>query len=315
MIVIQSKAMIMSDKSSPVLKFTFSGHDSFQCRQLWLKKGYDFINNKKSFNDEDAVVKLGVGKNMVSSIRYWMKAFNIIDNKDFPTEFGTKLFGDDGWDPFLEDDASLWLLHYQLVKTNLASTYNLIFNEFRKEKILFDKETYVSYLNRKAELDPTLNFNLNTVADDFVVFTKMYQGGKDDAEIEDSFSGILSELDLVKSIFKEKEKSESEGKKKTYIEFFQIENTERDRLPEEVLLFSILDNLEYGSSIGLNSLEYDINSPGSIFAMNRLGLVNKISEIVNDNKQITFTDDAGIKELQFKIKPNPYSILDTYYGK
>ena len=25
----------------------------------------------------------------------------------------------------------------------------------------------------------------NTIADDFVVFTKMYQGGKDDTEIED----------------------------------------------------------------------------------------------------------------------------------
>lgn len=76
------------------IKYTFSGHDSFQCRQLWLKKGYDYIQSKKSFNDEDAVVRLGVGKNMVSAIRYWMKAFNIIDGKDKPTEFGTKLFQD-----------------------------------------------------------------------------------------------------------------------------------------------------------------------------------------------------------------------------
>ena len=305
----------MTTVSSDTIKYTFSGHDSFQCRQLWLKKGYDYIQSKKSFNDEDSVVKLGVGKNMVSAIRYWMKAFNIIDNKDKPTEFGTALFSDNGWDPFLEDDASLWLLHYQLIKTNLASTYNLIFNELRKEKMLFDKETFVGYLKKKAELEPTLNFNPNTVADDFVVFTKMYQGGKDDAEIEDSFSGILSELDLVKTILREKEKTESEGKKKTYIEFLQIENAERDQLPEAVLLFSILDNPSYGNSISLNSLEYDLNSPGSIFALNRLGLVNKISEIVNDNKQINFTDHAGIKELQFKNKPNAHLILDKYYGK
>jgi uncharacterized protein DUF4007 len=304
----------MNIESKTPVKFTFSGHDSFQCRQLWLKKGFDYIKSKKSFNDEDAVVKLGVGKNMVSSIRYWMKAFNIIDNKDNPTEFGSKLLGNGGWDPFLEDEASLWLLHYQLVKTNLASTYNLIFNELRKEKMLFDKETFVGYLKKKAELE-SISLNANTVADDFVVFTKMYQGGKDDAEIEDSFSGILSELDLVKTILREKEKSESEGKKKTYIEFLQIENTERDQLPEAVLLFSILDNPAYGNSISLNSLEYDLNSPGSIFALNRLGLVNKISEIVNDNKQITFTDHAGIKEMQFKNKPNAHLILDKYYGK
>jgi Protein of unknown function (DUF4007) len=42
------------------IKFTFSGHESFQCRQLWLKKGYDFVNKENSFNDDDAVVKLDV---------------------------------------------------------------------------------------------------------------------------------------------------------------------------------------------------------------------------------------------------------------
>ena len=119
-------------------KYTFSGHDSFQCRQLWLKKGYDYVIENRKFNDDDAVVQLGVGKNMVSSIRFWLKAFNIVDNKDLPTEFGKRLFDDEtGYDPFLEDEASLWLLHYQLVKTGFASIYSIIFNEFRKEKLFF----------------------------------------------------------------------------------------------------------------------------------------------------------------------------------
>lgn len=37
------------------LKYTFSGHESFQCRHLWLKKGYDFIKQGRKFTDEDAV--------------------------------------------------------------------------------------------------------------------------------------------------------------------------------------------------------------------------------------------------------------------
>ena len=289
---------------SDTRKYTFSGHDSFQCRQLWLKKGYDYIQSKKSFNDEDAVVKLGVGKNMVSAIRYWMKAFNIIDGKDKPTEFGTKLFDDKtGYDPFLEDDASLWLLHYQLTKTGLASSYSIIFNEFRKEKLFFNKDTFVNYLKRIQEAEKNLVFNENTVADDFIVFVKMYQNNQNSKDVEDSFSGILSEIELLKTIGKGKD------------EQYQIENNERDKLPEAVLLFSILDNLTYGNSISLNSLEFDLNSPGSIFALNRSGLTNKISEIVRENQQIVFTDHAGIKELQFKNKPNAYSILDTYYAK
>ena len=68
------------------VKYTFSGHESFQCRNLWLKKGYDYVNSGKSFSTLDAMVALGVGKNMVSSIRFWLKAFCIIDNNDQPTE-------------------------------------------------------------------------------------------------------------------------------------------------------------------------------------------------------------------------------------
>jgi hypothetical protein len=291
-------------ENTEITKYTFSGHDSFQCRQLWLKKGYDYVQEGKNFNDEDAVVKLGVGKNMVSSIRFWLKAFNVIDNKDIPTEFGKRLFDDDnGYDPFLEDEASLWLLHYQLVKNGFASIYSIIFNEFRKEKLFFNKETFVNYVKRIGESNPDLNFNENTVAKDFIVFANLYKNDPESKDVEDSFSGILSEIELLKTTGKGKE------------EQFYIENTERDNLPEAVVLYAVLDNPNYGNSISLNSLEFDLNSPGSVFALNRSGLMNKISDIVDAFKDITFTDQAGIKELQFKNKADAYKILDSYYGK
>lgn len=285
-------------------KYTFSGHDSFQCRQLWLKKGYDYVIENRNFNDDDAVVRLGVGKNMVSSIRFWLKAFNIVDHKDFPTEFGKSLFDDEtGYDPFLEDEASLWLLHYQLVKTGFASIYSIIFNEFRKEKLFFNKETYVNYLKRIGESNDDFNFNENTVAKDFNVFTNLYKNDSESKNIEDSFTGILSELELLNTTGKGKD------------EKFYIENNERDNLSEFIVLYTILDNSGYGNSISLNSLEFNIDSPGSIFALNRIGLMNKISEIVGDFEDITFTDQAGIKELQFKKKVEAFTVLDKYYGK
>lgn len=287
-----------------ITKYTFSGHDSFQCRQLWLKKGYDYAQAENNFNDEDAVVILGVGKNMVSSIRFWLKAFNIIDNKDIPTEFGKRLFDDkNGYDPFLEDEASLWLLHYQLVKIGFASIYSIIFNAFRKEKLFFNKETFVNYFKRIGVGNPNLSFNDNTVAKDFNVFANLYKNDTESKNVEDSFSGILSEIELLKTTGKGKD------------EQLYIENTERDNLPESIVLYAILDNSTYGHSISLNTLEFDMNSPGSIFALNRSGLMNKISDIVSEYKDITFTDQAGIKELQFKNKADAYSILDQYYGK
>jgi len=286
------------------IKYTFSGHDSFQCRQLWLKKGFDYVIENRNFNDEDAVVQLGVGKNMVSSIRFWLKAFNIIDNKDMPSEFGKRLFdNENGYDPFLEDEASLWLLHYQLVKNGFASIYTIIFNQFRKEKLFFNKETFVNYVRRIGEGNSELNFNENTVGKDFTVFTNLYKNDPESKDVEDSFSGILSEIELLKTTRKGKE------------EQFYVENTERYNLPEAVVLFTILDNPNYGNSISLNSLEFDLNSPGSIFALNRSGLINKISEIVGEFTDLTFTDQAGIKELQFKNKVEAFTVLDRYYGK
>ena len=294
----------MAIKQADTIKYVFSGHDSFHCRQLWLKKGYDFVQGHNNFNDDDAVVKLGVGKNMVSSIRFWLKAFNIIDQNDVPTSFGNLLFDEEvGLDPFLEDQASLWLLHYQLVKTKYASIYNLVFNEFRKEKLFFKKETFVNYIKRVGENNPKLSINEKTVAKDFMVFVNLYKHEFDSRAIEDSFSGILSELELLKISGVGKE------------EQFYIENNERDSLPEAVVLYAIVENLSYGNSISLNSLEYDLDGVGSIFALNRSGLVSKIAGVVEEYDDITYTDHAGVKELQFKNKPSIRKILEIHYGK
>lgn len=285
------------------LKYTFSGHESFQCRHLWLKKGYDFVSAGKSFNSEDAVVELGVGKNMVSSIRFWMKAFDIIDQNDKPTVFANKLLSDRGWDPYMEDEATLWLLHYNLVKKGLASSYFLIFNELRREKIEFTKENFISFVKRKAESTGAFQVNEKTLAEDFGVMAKMYiRSDAQSKDKEDTFSGLLTELDLIKSYGKRGE------------EYYVIENTEKVELPDDVLLYAILDFEGFDMSVSLSSIEQEPNSAGAVFAINRTGLVNKIESIVGKNKWITFTDHAGIKEIQFKKKPEALDILETYYA-
>ena len=74
-------------------KYVFSGHESFPCKALWLKKGYDFVVQGKSFNNPDAVIDLGVGKNMVASIRYWLRVFGILEG-DQISWIGDYLFDD-----------------------------------------------------------------------------------------------------------------------------------------------------------------------------------------------------------------------------
>ncbi len=106
-------------------KLTFSGHESFTCRQFWLKKGYDFLVQGYHFFDPDAVVYLGVGKNMVNSIYYWMKSFDLVDDTGLLRPLATYLLADNGKDPYLEQPGTLWLLHYLLVTRGRASLYDL----------------------------------------------------------------------------------------------------------------------------------------------------------------------------------------------
>lgn len=285
-------------------KHIFSGHESFQCRHLWLKKGYDFVNNGKSFNNEDAVVELGVGKNMVSSIRFWMKAFNLLTSStDELTDFAHRLLSDEGYDPYLEDEGTLWLLHYQLVKKGYASIYSIVFNELRREKIEFTKDNFISYIKRKSETEKSFQINAKTLQEDFSVLSKMYLRSESQTkDREDSFSGLLTELDLVKCYNKGRE------------EFYIIENTERTEIPDEIVLFAILDNENFDLSLSLNTVEQNNNSVGTVFAINKPGLQAKIENLTTKFPNMVFNDQAGIKEIQFKKKPTAYSILDKYYA-
>lgn len=280
----------------------FSGHETFQCRHLWLKKGYDFVQSGKTFSAEDAVVTLGVGKNMVNSIRYWMRAFNLLDRNDQLTEFADRLFDDDGLDPYLEDDASLWLLHYQLVKKGYATTYSLIFNELRKERIEFSKDSFARLLKGKEEAGMSFTFNRNTAESDFDVFVKLYVGTAEASkDKEEVVAGILPDLHLIRVLQREKST------------MYHIEANEKQELPEEIILFALLSDEAVGLSASLDELERGYNNIGSIFAINKAGLVEKIERLCEKYDWLVYKDDAGIRELQFKSKPDAYQILEDYY--
>ncbi|WP_256009106.1 DUF4007 family protein [Desertivirga xinjiangensis] len=283
-------------------KFSFSGHDTFPCRQLWLKKGYDFIKANKSFKSEDAVIDLGVGKNMVSAIRFWMRAMDILTQEDELTNFAIHLLDDEGWDPYLEDEMSLWLLHYNLVKKGVASSYGLIFNELRREKIEFNKNTYFGFLKRKAEQLKALQVNEKTIFDDFGVLIKMYI--RSDGKVkEDIFQGLFTELNLIKPLGKRGE------------ELYSIENKERDELPEALFLYIILDNCAAdSSSISISTIEQDHNNVTSVLAVSRTSLASRLEQISKKYDCINYSDHAGIKELQIKRQITPLEILNHYYA-
>ena len=152
------------------ITYKFSGHESFPCKSLWLKKGYDFVVGGNDFNSPDAVITLGVGKNMVASIRYWLRAFGVTDN-DTLTKLGNYLFDESkGKDKYLEDIATLWLLHFNLVFSEEATLYKMFFCGVQKERTNFEREQVLTYVKlRMVEAGKMTLFNANTVKKDIGV--------------------------------------------------------------------------------------------------------------------------------------------------
>lgn len=280
-------------------KFTFSGHESFHCRLFWLKKGFDFVDAGKKFSEESSVVDLGVGKNMVTAIRHWLKAFDLLDDKEKLTELAKNLFGKKGWDPYLEHEGTLWLLHYHLTKKGYASIFKLIFTELRKTKPEFKREHFYALVSNHGG-----SFSEATLSKDFTAFQNMYvasTSSKSDAE--DTYSGILTELGLVQN---------------RNNETFIIEGRRRSEIPALIILYAILENGRFkkSASLSFDQLYTDSDSVGAIFALSKDGLTEKLQEIMDlYPKDIVFKNEAGIRELQFKNKPESISVLKKYYGR
>ena len=282
----------------------FAGHETFHCKHFWLKKGFDFTSERNSFKENDAVVKLGVGKNMVSSIQFWMNAFGIYEEDEI-SEFGNNIFNNDGFDSFLEDEGSLWLLHYKLLSKNYSSIYKLAFINFRKTRISseFTSKQLEDFIS-KLLISEGVSFSQKSIENDVKVFIRNYvslykKGAK---SLEDDFSSLLINLDIISIV----PDSHIEG-----LQVFKLLYNAKENLPSEVLLFSILDSFDGQMSIAVNDIQNEISD---LFLCNREGTEAKLIEL-QDNGYIVYKDDSGRKEIQIKNKLNKWDVLKNYYEK
>ncbi len=273
----------------------FSGHESFACKSHWLKRGYDFFCAGYNFNDDNAVVHLGVGKNMVASIRFWLKAVGLL-KEDRLEDISDYLFHDEnGKDPYLEDIGTLWLLHFMLVSTNYATIYRTVFVEYHRQRNIIEKDKLQNYIKHTC-FDGTSYknlYNINTVKRDIGVMLHNYCS-KINANLEDS-NCLLTPLNLI-----------SEADKDTYV--FNYDT--RSDVPSLIFLYALLKKFE-----GRNSISFEeIAELALIFCLTNNDLLYIIKNLCNlYPSEIVFSDVAGIKELQFRATLDTTDVLDRYY--
>lgn len=286
------------------MSYKFSGHDTFQCKQQWLQKGFAFLKDKgfQAFSDtENAIAYLGVGKNMVQSLKFWLEAF-YITNKDDITNFGEFIFGENGKDPFLEDEATLWLLQYQICSRKYASIYEIIFGQYfqNKASLDFDEKRIIAFIQRQLFENNIRSVSDKTLSNDFKVFIKSYNQPKRVLKtIEDDFNSPLIELNLI-------EENTTEG--------YKI-NKDNRKIPIEIFAYAIIDSLEKTeqTSISYRALQKTI---ANYFCLNADGLDSLIEGLCSESNHFVYNEDAGIAQLQIKNynKNLKTFFLDQYYG-
>lgn len=287
------------------MSYKFSGHETFHCRPIWLKKGYDFAKSGKHFNDSDAVIKLGVGKNMVSSIKFWLRAFGFYDLQlnELKGLSHDLLKEDTGFDPYLEDDATLYLLHYLLIKNKgISSIYYLAFIKLSKEKTEFTIENLKNFIRREC-IDKKVDYNEKTLGNDIKVFLKNYIPTVDKKSgIEDNYSGLFYELRYLNIV-------PSSSKETRY----RFNINDGKYLPEVVYFFVLLDHFKGATSMSIQEIREKVSS---VFLMERQGTYLMIERLVLAYPdRITFKDDGGRQEVQLKGEIDKLELLREYYER
>lgn len=286
----------------------FSGHDTFHCRQQWLLKGMELLANQdlNGFqNLEEAILNLGVGKNMVQAIQYWLKAFALIDDEKRPTTIASLIFSKErGYDRFLEDEGTLWILQYLICDTETASIYKLVFSDYSKERISseFNEKQLLNFIKSKIAETTNRETSESTLSSDFKVFIQSYFSGIRVAKtLEDDFNSPLIELNLISSISRE-----------NGIITYKLNKENRANFPLEIFGFCILEKYGNNRSILFKDIRETL---GSYFVLSNDGLEIILEKLCSKYQEFVFSENAGLRQIQIKSENENFKLqlLQNYY--
>lgn len=312
-----SRLRDQADALNARVRPSFSRHETFHVRFGWLRKGFaQSVVNPEAFLQEDAPVALGVGKNMVRAIRYWCLAFKILEefpNPERPrlrcvrpTEFGRLLMGRRGWDPYLEDPASLWLLHWQLLSPqSLAPAWHVAFveldgPEFSDHDVLAALQRFRDRMGWEDIVDGSLRKDVSCLLRTYA--SREAQG----RHSEESLDSPFTQLDLIQKV---------EGGSRRY----RFNTLVKPSLPPAMVAFASCDYMSMlgggARTIAVRRLALDSWSPGRAFRVSEATLVESLRTFASERSDVSLTNVAGAPQLVFDVDPRDIaeSTLSNYY--
>jgi len=287
----------------------FARHETFQFREGWLTKGLRKIKTEgiaDVFLSKDAIEELGIGTNMVKSLRYWMQATSLtIESKKSKkiqelTPFGQLVYNHD---KYFEEELTLWLIHYHLTKNDaLASTWYWFFNIFEYKE--FDEEVFIIQLEKWVKGNGG-DVARGSLKRDFDCFISTYVSNKTSKNInpEDNIICPLQELNLIEVI---------DAKEKRY----RITRRNVLEVPKEVFLYSLLDYMisegEQVKHISIDDLFTKEKSIGRIYSLG-LGELIQVLELLQAEGYIYLTKTAGLNNVTIQTEMCAEDVIVKYF--
>ncbi len=297
----------------------FARHETFHPRYSWFRKAYSHVDADSSiFSRPNAPVEIGVGKNMVRAIRFWGTAARlIIDDPNnsrgqnvgcVPTRRGRALFGEDGWDPYMEDPGTLWLLHWLLLapKKSRLPVWWLTFNEFNAVEFAEDDlEAAIGVL--LDSVPEWIKPHPKSIKKDISALLRTYAPAERTVRgrIDDLLDCPLRELNLLS-------RSPATGKHR-----FALGT--KPTLPSAIVAYAVLDYVALmsvqGSTVTMSRLAHGSGAPGRIFKLNEAELADVMRPSIDGDEALALATPAGVVQLVWSENPALIAtrILDRYY--
>jgi hypothetical protein len=272
----------------------FARHQTFYLRSGWLTKAIFALEDRpRLFSQKDAPIELGMGKNMVNSLRFWIKATGLAQQKK-PVREGMELtnFGSlvKKYDPFLELDLTWWLIHFNIIRDeDEATAWYFLFNKYPRNE--FEQISFIEALARYSD---------NAVAQssykkDYDCILATYLDANKKETPEDNIICPLSRFALLSQAGDTMIRKTSSNK----------------MIPLEVIFYVIKESVNTRTNIS-NLLE-NPNNIGKVFNLS-LDEIYRYLDLLDEKGWLGFSRTAGLDSIILKrdVENNLNLIKEAY---
>jgi hypothetical protein len=275
----------------------FSGHETFPLRQMWLKKAVESadaqgIVQKETFSDDSAIATFGVGRNMVSSIKHWALACEVIREDASKRHFvlndvAKDIYAEDGRDPYSEHPTTTWYAHWCLAgRGKRSTTWFWLFNILNAQT--FTRDEVMPTLAKFAQsISAGKKLSQATLARDLETCLRGYAPRSASGSVEEAAEPMLAELGLIQ-----------EERKGVY----SFRRGPKSSLNDAFFAWALVDFWDTHhlgeTSLTFESIAYGPGSPGRVFKLDEESTAERLFALSSlTSGRLKWSDTSGLRQV------------------